>query len=159
MQELEFKAKMFHNSGSVSVLDGDVCKSDTLASSELRQSLVEAVKYLEDADPLDRDWHPDSDEQVLNLVHPSLFPLIYGRSRILTSGVTDINKIVERSTEGVLISKPNADEISRIENTSSSLSDIENSWSTNFQWLPCNVGFSDNGKEVRYVLNGLDLIS
>jgi hypothetical protein len=31
------------------------------------------------------DWHPGSNEQMLNLVHPSLFPLISGLSRRVTT--------------------------------------------------------------------------
>ena len=146
---------MYHKSRSISVLDGDVCKSDTLAPSGLRRSLVEAVKALEDIDPSARDWNPNSEKQILNLVDPSLFPLIYGRSRILPTGTTNINNIMEKCTDAVLIPRPTADDIKHIKDTSLRETDIENSWSTTFQWLPCNVGFLGDGTQVQYVSNSL----
>lgn len=53
---------------------------------ELRQELLAAVKSLEDVPEQAKDWHPGSDKQVLNLVHPSLWPLIYGKTRAFGDG-------------------------------------------------------------------------
>ncbi|KAG8944919.1 hypothetical protein FRC04_001360 [Tulasnella sp. 424] len=39
-----------------------------------------AVKVLEDVPETQKDWHPRSDGQVLDLVHPSLYPIVYGRT-------------------------------------------------------------------------------
>ncbi|MFI1222557.1 MULTISPECIES: DUF4246 domain-containing protein [unclassified Streptomyces] len=59
----------------VSAVDG-VWQSDTLVDDELRSRLREAVQVLEQVPEADQDWHPGSDGQVLNLVHPSLFCLV-----------------------------------------------------------------------------------
>ena len=64
----------------VSCVDG-VWQSDALIDDELRSRLREAVRVLEDVPDAERDWHPGSDEQVLDLVHPSLFGLVRGVSR------------------------------------------------------------------------------
>jgi Protein of unknown function (DUF4246)/Domain of unknown function DUF4246, N-terminal len=64
----------------VSGVDG-VWQSDALIDEELRSRLREAVRVLEDVSDAERDWHPGSDEQVLDLVHPSLFCLVRGVSR------------------------------------------------------------------------------
>ena len=64
----------------VSGVDG-VWQSDALIDDELRSRLREAVRVLEDVPDTERDWHPGSDEQVLDLVHPSLFCLVRGVSR------------------------------------------------------------------------------
>ncbi|MFI1401096.1 DUF4246 domain-containing protein [Streptomyces sp. NPDC020681] len=56
----------------VSAVDG-VWQSDTLVDDELRSRLREAVRVLEEVPEADKDWHPGSDGQVLDLVHPSLF--------------------------------------------------------------------------------------
>lgn len=64
----------------VSGVDG-VWQSDALVGDELRSRLREAVRVLEDVPGAERDWHPGSDEQVLDLVHPSLFCLVRGVSR------------------------------------------------------------------------------
>ena len=61
----------------VSSVDG-VWQSDALIDDELRSRLREAVRVLEDVPDAERDWHPGSDEQVLDLVHPSLFCLVRG---------------------------------------------------------------------------------
>lgn len=79
-----------------------------------------------------KDWHPGSNNQVLNLVHPSLFPLVYGRTRVLTQGgrveLTDI------------FASCGTGEVAEIDET-----EVENSnsWSAKFQWLPCDVEFTD----------------
>ncbi|GAA0318229.1 hypothetical protein GCM10010302_66610 [Streptomyces polychromogenes] len=63
----------------VSAVDG-VWQSDTLVDDELAARLREAVRVLEDVPEAERDWHPGSDGQVLDLVHPSLFCLVRGVS-------------------------------------------------------------------------------
>ncbi|MEU8502122.1 DUF4246 domain-containing protein [Streptomyces lavendulae] len=59
----------------VSAVDG-VWQSDTLVDEQLRSRLREAVRPLEEVPEAERDWHPGSDGQVLDLVHPSLFCLV-----------------------------------------------------------------------------------
>lgn len=59
----------------VSAVDG-VWQSDTLVDDMLRSRLREAVRVLEQVPEAERDWHPGSDGQVLDLVHPSLFCLV-----------------------------------------------------------------------------------
>ncbi|MFD8008864.1 DUF4246 domain-containing protein [Streptomyces sp. NPDC058955] len=59
----------------VSGVDG-VWQSDALIDDGLRSRLREAVRPLEDVPEAERDWHPGSDGQVLDLVHPSLFCLV-----------------------------------------------------------------------------------
>ncbi|MET9675638.1 DUF4246 domain-containing protein [Streptomyces sp. NPDC006482] len=59
----------------VSAVDG-VWQSDTLVDDKLGSRLREAVRVLEEVPDAERDWHPGSDGQVLDLVHPSLFCLV-----------------------------------------------------------------------------------
>ncbi|WP_332909559.1 DUF4246 domain-containing protein [Nocardia yamanashiensis] len=59
----------------VSAVDG-VWQSDSLIGDGLRSRLREAVRVLEEVPAEELDWHPGSDEQVLDLVHPSLFCLV-----------------------------------------------------------------------------------
>lgn len=67
-----------------------VIKSDTAVSSELKAALRTAAARLEDIPDRLKDWRPGSKGRVLDLVHPSLFPLVYGRSRTPSSGVFDL---------------------------------------------------------------------
>lgn len=43
------------------------------------------VKQLEDVQEELKDWHPNTDHQVLDLVHSSLFCYVYGTTRALTT--------------------------------------------------------------------------
>ncbi|GAB3455741.1 hypothetical protein GCM10027570_36640 [Streptomonospora sediminis] len=63
----------------VSAVDG-VWQSDTLIDDGLRSRLRDAVRVLEEVGEAEQDWHPGSDGQVLDLVHPSLFCLVRGVS-------------------------------------------------------------------------------
>ena len=42
--------------------------------------MIAAVSPLENVPDAEKDWHPGSDNQVLDLVHPSLYPIVYGRT-------------------------------------------------------------------------------
>ncbi len=101
----------------VSAVDG-VWQSDTLIDDELRSRLREAVRVLEEVPPEEeKDWHPGSDGQVLDLVHPSLFCL-----------VRDVSGGPERTWE----------------NPTSHCSKHE--FSDTFQWLPSDVEVGADGE-------------
>ncbi|KAG9010228.1 hypothetical protein FRB90_007893, partial [Tulasnella sp. 427] len=57
-----------------------VYQSDRLIPDDLLQRLKEAIKPLENVPEDQKDWHPRSDDQVLDLVHPSLYCGVYGRT-------------------------------------------------------------------------------
>ncbi|KAJ6544145.1 hypothetical protein B0H19DRAFT_1169749 [Mycena capillaripes] len=54
--------------------------SDRLISNEVSDRLRAAVSKLEDVPDDLKDWHPGSNNQVLDLVHPSLYCIVYGRT-------------------------------------------------------------------------------
>jgi len=90
------------------VYQANVVKSDTAVSSELKQLLQEAVNKFEVGIPEKlKDWHPGSDDKVWDLVHPSLFPLIYGRSRVLENGeTTTLHDCIQRCGQGRITNVP-----------------------------------------------------
>ncbi|KAM5540589.1 hypothetical protein V8D89_005620 [Ganoderma adspersum] len=57
-----------------------VFQSFSLISSKLRDQLREVVSLLENVPPEQLDWHPGSNGQVLDLVHPSLYCYHIGHS-------------------------------------------------------------------------------
>ena len=57
-----------------------IWRSDSLIPTDLRDQLIAAVHPLENVPDTEKDWHPGSDNQVLDLVHPSLYPVVYGRT-------------------------------------------------------------------------------
>ncbi|KAJ7152942.1 hypothetical protein C8R46DRAFT_478738 [Mycena filopes] len=60
--------------------------SDRLLADDLVQRLKSAAKALEDVPDAERDWHPGSNGQVLDLVHPSLYCVVYGRTHAYLPG-------------------------------------------------------------------------
>ncbi|KAG6831733.1 hypothetical protein H0H87_004002 [Tephrocybe sp. NHM501043] len=132
--ELRYKAKLFEDVPAVSVYNGDVVKSDHLIPDTLREALKAAAASLESVPASEKDWHPGSDCTVLDLVHPSLFPLIYGRSRILPTSKLGRHDCIERSGEGEIVASPDH---------------VFESWSPHFQWLPCDVDISGGKGNVR----------
>ncbi|WP_093659192.1 DUF4246 domain-containing protein [Streptomyces wuyuanensis] len=99
----------------VSVVDG-VWQSDTLVDDELGSRLRETVQILEQIPETEKDWHPGSDGQVLDLVHPSLFCL-----------VREVSGAPDRAWQ----------------NPTDPYSTYE--FSEKFQWLPTDVDISDDG--------------
>ncbi|MEU0662527.1 DUF4246 domain-containing protein [Streptomyces lavendulocolor] len=99
----------------VSAVDG-VWQSDTLIDDALRARLREAVRVLEEVPEEERDWHPGSGGQVLDLVHPSLFCL-----------VREVSGAPERAWRNP------TDRCEKYE------------FSERFQWLPTDVDVHDDG--------------
>ncbi|PSN66200.1 hypothetical protein BS50DRAFT_668919 [Corynespora cassiicola Philippines] len=94
-----------------------------------------------------RNWHPNSNNQVLNLVHPSLYHLVYGKSSVLPSGQVGLDNCVDSIGRGVLTEA--GQELVGIEKwyPHSLYSGL---WSTRFQWLPSDIRFvGDTGTKVR----------
>lgn len=100
----------------VSAVDG-VWQSDTLVDDKLRSRLREAVRVLEQVPEGEQDWHPGSDGQVLDLVHPSLFCL-----------AREVSGAPERAWQNP------TDRYSKYE------------FSEKFQWLPTDVYVGDDGE-------------
>lgn len=146
IQELRDKAKRYKETGCVAVLDAEatVVKSDTAVSNELKQALKESIRPLEDVPEIHKDWHPGSNETVLDLLHPSLFPLTYGQSRILPHGTVPLTNCAAFTGRGVVVEKTD-------ENLEQS---VRGSWGNrtnlkvwgSYQWLPTDVYFSLDGR-------------
>lgn len=62
-------------------VDG-VFQADDLIQQQVREDLLKGIAVLENVDDSKKDWHPGSNEQVLDLVHPSLFPFIRNVTRV-----------------------------------------------------------------------------
>lgn len=151
--ELQYKAKLFEKHSFVEAIDG-IFKSDSIIPEEIRQSLLRAVVPLENVPDKKKDWHPGSDEQVLDLVHPSLFPLVYGRSRILPSRVVGIQDCLEACGEGEIVPIPSDGEIKDPQRhatryTYMSDGNFQKAWSKKYQWLPSEFEVPPDSDDVR----------
>lgn len=139
-------------------LDAAIIKSDTAISSELKEALRIGAAPLEDIPDRLKDWHPGSDGKVLDLAHPSLFPLIYGRSRVLPSGIVELQNCASYIGKGEIASLPDDTEIS-VDRSGAILDTWSGTdpkfWSKNFQWLPCDVKFAGENVKITSYINNL----
>ncbi|KAL2010961.1 hypothetical protein VTN00DRAFT_3679 [Thermoascus crustaceus] len=160
IEKLKYKANIFRETGAVSAFDGDVVKSDTAIPETLKKALQEAVRALEDVPEHQRDYHPVSDNTVLDLVQPSLFPLVYGRSRILRDETIGLDDCLARSVGGEIIPVPPEEEGDLVKTEHYSYfswpDEDTRAFSRKFQWLPCDVEFGDNNEcYIRSYINNL----
>ncbi|KAL1705591.1 hypothetical protein EV121DRAFT_269707 [Schizophyllum commune] len=107
-----------------------IWRSDKLIPDNVRAELEAAVKPLENVPDAQKDWHPGSDGQVLDLVHPSLYPLVYektlGKQPDGTIGTFD-------PPDPILDKGPDDAEV------------LEGYVSTRFQWLPSDFVVREDG--------------
>ncbi|KAG8729358.1 hypothetical protein FRC12_021032 [Ceratobasidium sp. 428] len=89
-QELDGYAKLRDEETGAEVACYDrIWQSDKLVPAALKAKIVEGVAKLEDVPDSEKDWHPHSNDVVLDLVHPSLYPIVYGRTLAYPEGTTD----------------------------------------------------------------------
>lgn len=68
--------------------DNRIVFSDVAIDKKTAKSLVSAVTEFEKVTP--KNYHPGSNNLVVDLVHPSLFHLQYGRTKIFRDGTLSI---------------------------------------------------------------------
>jgi hypothetical protein len=151
IQELRYRAEGFEpNSskrGAIVVFNGKVVKSDYAVPEAVKLALQSAIKPLESVPEAQKDWHPGSDGKVLDLIHPSLYPLVYGKTKVLPVGsqVITLEDCISRCGEGDLIPTPiraaKPEDDGRVY-YSYRPRDTYDPYSTKFQWLPCDVDIS-----------------
>ncbi|KAF0315754.1 hypothetical protein GQ607_017039 [Colletotrichum asianum] len=166
IEELQAKARLYQETGIVSILDIEVriTRSDRIISSEMRSALQRAARNIERTSLRKIDWSSRKENTltqatestssakdiVVNLIDPAMYPLIYGRSRILPAKEIDLHDCLDHITQGITVQMPDKDERQKF---------VDGIYHTLFsgksQWLPCNVEFPDgiNAKITSYVNN------
>ncbi|KAJ4376011.1 hypothetical protein N0V83_001291 [Neocucurbitaria cava] len=160
IEELRSKARYFEKTDIIPTLDASasVAKSDQIVSPELHESLRKAFDTLKVDHEVSPDWHPNSNDMVQDLVHPSMYPLVYGRSRGFKEECIGVVEAIEHwAGKGDLIPKddwvPDANDRYRYGVGSGTVP--PNYWSETYQWLPANVAFQEDGsvKFTSYINN------
>lgn len=95
--------------------------------------------------PMNRSW-------ILSIL--SLFPLVYGRSRILPDSLTQLKDYIDRSGEGVPIPIPPEEEARINDNMAFIFHRGVNPYSRKFQWLPREVDISDSDNVPYVIMQG-----
>ncbi|KFA54266.1 hypothetical protein S40293_07830 [Stachybotrys chartarum IBT 40293] len=145
IQELRAKAEYYKKTGLIPTLDASatVVKSDVLVDKQLHEQLQAAFATLQKDQAASPDWHPKTDGKVQNLLHPSMYPLVYGKSRVFQEEVVGVEDAIDRwAGKGTVIRTQPA-----YDTRGGALLDAPagNLWSATYQWLPSNVKFQDDG--------------
>lgn len=148
--ELEYYKQRIDGPMQIAGVDG-VWRADQLVEHVLRDELRKHVAQMENVPDDLKDWHPGSDKKVLDLVHPSLFCLVYGVTRAVPN--RDIGKPPLRLMgSGRIIrgppaskSKANRPDLAGY-NDDPFQDDQDFGLSTKFQWLPSEFSVSEAGE-------------
>ncbi|KAF4950576.1 hypothetical protein FSARC_13144 [Fusarium sarcochroum] len=157
--ELRKKAEIYQETGLIPVMDYTtaVIKSDNLITQELREALKAAVAPLENVPDEQKDWHPGSDGKVLDIVHPSLWPLVYGRSRILSDKRINVEEALEHCGTGIVLPEdpPTDPKGFVLEADYHNHMFPMNTLSKRFQWLPCDVDLTGERPRIDSYINNV----
>lgn len=150
------KAELYHKTGLIPIFDYSSCviKSDHLVPKELCDVLRNAVHVLEDVPDREKDWHPGTTHKVLDLVHPSLWPLIYGRSRVLLDKRIGVLDALDYCGTGTVVPKPSLIETPGPMDRWNNETEIV-AVSQKFQWLPCDVVLDGQSAKIDSYINNL----
>lgn len=142
-KELEYYDKLRKSTGEKFQIGpyGYISFGDNIVDPDLKKRFKEAALSLEQVEDNQKDWHPGSDNKVLDLVHPSLYPYLYQVTPITKEGVSvglcdkDFsNAELKRAPEFHIL-------------THTIKSNFEKySISSRFQWLPSIFNVSEEGK-------------
>lgn len=124
--------------------------SDTVIGKGFLGKLKVAFNALENVDESKKDWHPRSGNKVLDLIHPSLFPLVYGKTRLMSDQLVPMHDAIAFSGKGSIFPQPGKEKLTHDEQRSAF-----GMYSARFQWLPCEVRFGpqNNVKITSYTKN------
>jgi Protein of unknown function (DUF4246) len=123
IDELAYYDKL--RDGSIEVADVDgVWRATQLIPPDIHSKFTRLVAVLADLPEQEKDWHPGSDDKVLDLVHPGLYLFVSGKTRTLQPNC--------QSSEPTDLPEP------RIETLAAFTS-------TRYQWIPTPIEVGADG--------------
>lgn len=121
LDELKYYATLKEGPIEIGPVDG-TWQADQLIDEPLLTAFKESVfELLENVDESKRDYHPGSNDLVVDLVHPSLFCFVRGVSKITDETGIDADTIRELSKSG------------------------DDAGCSNYRWLPSDISCNENG--------------
>ncbi|KAJ5705283.1 hypothetical protein N7536_000972 [Penicillium majusculum] len=149
IDELQFKAMIYETTEVVALYNGDVTKSDTNMPDSIFQEMRSLFSVLEyDLEPM-QYFHPGMLSQERDLISMALYPLIYGKTRILTDRIIGVDDALKYIGKGEVIPVPKETGITREDIAWRVLSraDIKvRPYSRKFQVLPSDWELGDDGQ-------------
>ncbi|KAF8601423.1 hypothetical protein BDV93DRAFT_524809 [Ceratobasidium sp. AG-I] len=143
LQELDGYAKLRDEETGAEVSCCErVWQSDRLILPSLRDRLIAGVSKLENVPDSEKDWHPRSNKQVLDLVHPSLYPIVYGRTLAYPHD--------SENRDPTLLATVSVPPLPPTGITPWWIDEPDHNYhiSRRFQWLPTDFQVSEDGKSV-----------
>lgn len=119
-------------------------KSDITIPETLRRDLIQEAGLLEQVPDNLKDWHPGSNKMVLDLLHPSLFPLVYGRSRVLPFGNVPLKECAKFTGLGEVLTGWGRGNLEK-RTWDTITQGLLEPWG-NYQWLPVQVELATEGR-------------
>ncbi|KAI0323563.1 hypothetical protein GY45DRAFT_602048, partial [Cubamyces sp. BRFM 1775] len=113
----------------------NVYESRSLIPDDLKASLISAVSDLESVPEDQKDWHPGSNKQVLDLVHPSLYCLRIGQSHIRSKDDSGAEPVHVLTEEEYKTKRPDFEKFA----------EYPYFISEDYQWLPTDFSVSQGG--------------
>jgi hypothetical protein len=111
----------------------DVLSIHNAASAEETVSMQQGVRRLESAIDWAKHWHPNTNDQVLDVAHPSTHPFVYEQTHVLRDRMKNLTdwKVVDGTSKALTYRQYGND------------NDYK---SKSFQWLASEFGISKDGK-------------
>ncbi|CAF1164628.1 unnamed protein product [Rotaria sordida] len=156
LAELEYYDSIRDQSMEMSAVDG-VWQSDELISQDIKQSLISCVNILENVPESEQDWHPGTNKQILDLVHPSLFCFVHQMTRVINekNHLINIDDALEHIGRGETIDINVNALSSNSNNKRKKLSEDYTRSNTN-QWIPTEFNVSKDGQvKIESYINNL----
>ncbi|KAJ2893778.1 hypothetical protein GGI21_005382, partial [Coemansia aciculifera] len=163
LDELQYYLSLhtLYSSIRLSAADG-VWFSDSLIDVQTTNALKDYAAVLANDPSCQQDWHPNDNSCVLNLIDPSLFPLIYSRSMLCLQTTTSPQAALSPAVPGEFpgsakkwseILSKSGYYVPTIRYCSNS---CESRW---FSWLPSEFRVDDNGAvTIESYINNLHLV-
>ncbi|GLD97222.1 hypothetical protein PINS_up005905 [Pythium insidiosum] len=117
--------------------------ADDLMPIELKDRFVAQVAALEAVPDHEKDWHPGSNQQVLDLVHPSLYCCVFGETQRVPStlDMSDCATVVDRMTKALFNATETVEKCEGVDR---------------HQWIPSEFRVDDEGAvEILSYINNL----
>jgi len=114
--------------------------------ADLHSEPFQCVAILEDIPETEEDWHPGTNGQVLDVVHPSLYCIVYGRTLAVPGAIRQVAHPIdytpwEKSSPSHLHTAPSHQEAAN---------EVSSEFVSNsFSWLPTDFSISPDGKGAR----------
>jgi hypothetical protein len=149
VDELAFKAMIYERFTCVGLYNGDATKSDTNVPESLIQEIQSTTQVLEMEHEELQFYHPRSFNKQRDLLAVALYPLIYGKSRILPDRLIGLDEALRFAGQGEVIPVPSDSGVTRedIAWRVRARADISvRPYSRMFQVLPTDWQLGDDGK-------------